>query len=96
MALGKSICIYLTDATVTGMRYVEQVNWTGHGLACPRNKLSELSSLCEIGFACPNLILKMSIKRTSHEKGIPINLSKTRLPKLLKGPQIIKMREKYV
>jgi len=47
MTLGKSIRIYLADATVTGIRYVELVNWTGHGLACPRNKLSELSGWSE-------------------------------------------------
>ncbi len=33
MALGKSIRIYLADATVTGIRYVELVNWTGLALA---------------------------------------------------------------
>lgn len=48
MALGKSIRIYLADATVTGIRYVELVNWAGHALACPRNKLSELSNWSEV------------------------------------------------
>ncbi len=42
MAIGKSIRIYLADATVTGIRYAELVNWTGHALACPRNRLNEL------------------------------------------------------
>jgi hypothetical protein len=40
--VGKSIRIYLADATVTGIRYAELVNWTGHAIACPRNRLSEL------------------------------------------------------
>ena len=43
MAIGKSIRIYLADATVTGIRYAELLNWTGHAIACPRNRLSELS-----------------------------------------------------
>jgi hypothetical protein len=42
MAIGKSIRIYLADATVTGIRYAELVNWTGHAITCPRNRLSEL------------------------------------------------------
>jgi len=40
--LGKSIRVYLADSTVTGIRYAELVNWTGHAIACPRNRLSEL------------------------------------------------------
>ena len=42
MLIGKSIRAYLTDATVTGIRYAELVNWTGQSIACPRNRLSEL------------------------------------------------------
>lgn len=42
MATGKSIRVYLADATVTGIRYAELVNWTGHAIACPRNRLNEL------------------------------------------------------
>ena len=42
MPIGKSIRIYLADATVTGIRYAELVNWTGHAIACPRNRLNEL------------------------------------------------------
>lgn len=42
MAIGKSIRVYLADATVTGIRYAELVNWTGHAIACPRNRLNEL------------------------------------------------------
>jgi len=40
---GKSIRIYLSDGTVKGIRYAELVNWTGHAIACPRNRLSELT-----------------------------------------------------
>lgn len=42
MTIGKSIRVYLADATVTGIRYAELVNWTGHAIACPRSRLSEL------------------------------------------------------
>lgn len=42
MTIGKSIRVYLADATVTGIKYAELVNWTGHALACPRNRLNEL------------------------------------------------------
>ncbi|MEH6555900.1 GIY-YIG nuclease family protein [Pseudoalteromonas tetraodonis] len=44
MSVGKSIRIYLADATVTGIRYAELVNWTGHAIACPRNRLNELKN----------------------------------------------------
>lgn len=44
MTIGKSIRIYLSEGTVTGIRYVELVNWTGQAIACPRNRLAELSS----------------------------------------------------
>lgn len=43
MAIGKSIRIYLADATVSGIRYAELVNWTGQAIACPRNRLNELT-----------------------------------------------------
>jgi len=42
--IGKSIRIYLADATVTGIRCAELVNWTGQGLACPRSRLGELKN----------------------------------------------------
>lgn len=48
MAIGKSIRVYLADATVTGIRYAELVNWTGHAIACPRNRLNELSKWPEV------------------------------------------------
>lgn len=44
MATGKSIRVYLADATVTGIRYAELVNWTGQAIACPRNRLSDLKN----------------------------------------------------
>lgn len=44
MPIGKSIRVYLADSTVTGIRYAELVNWTGQAIACPRNRLGELSS----------------------------------------------------
>jgi hypothetical protein len=47
MAIGKSIRIYLADASVTGIRYAESVNWTGHAIACPRARLGELQQWLE-------------------------------------------------
>jgi hypothetical protein len=47
VATGKSIRVYLADATVTGIRYAELVNWTGHAIACPRNRLNELPNWAE-------------------------------------------------
>lgn len=44
MPIGKSTRVYLADATVTGIRYAELVNWTGHAIACPRHRLNELPS----------------------------------------------------
>jgi hypothetical protein len=44
LAIGKSIRVYLADATATGIRYAELVNWTGHAIACPRNRLNELAN----------------------------------------------------
>lgn len=43
MGLGKSIRIYLKDGNVTGIKLAEVVNWTIHGVSCPRNKVSDLS-----------------------------------------------------
>ncbi len=43
MTIGKSIRVYLADANVTGIRYAELVNWTGQAIACPRNRLRELT-----------------------------------------------------
>jgi hypothetical protein len=44
MPIGKSIRIYLADSTVTGIRYAELVNWTGQAIACPRNRIGDLSA----------------------------------------------------
>lgn len=44
MPIGKSIRIYLPDATVAGIRYAEVVNWTGHAVTAPRNRLSDLAA----------------------------------------------------
>ena len=42
MPYGKSVRIFLPDATVAGIRHAEIVNRTGHTLACPRNRLEDL------------------------------------------------------
>jgi hypothetical protein len=47
MTIGKSIRVYLADATVSGVRYAELVNWTGQAIACPRKRLAELKNWSE-------------------------------------------------
>ncbi|AYB40556.1 GIY-YIG nuclease family protein [Brevibacillus laterosporus] len=47
MVKGSSIRIYLSDGTVTGIRHAEVVNWTGQAIACPRTKISDLSTWFE-------------------------------------------------
>lgn len=42
MPFGKSVRIFLPDATVTGMRHAEILNRTGQAIACPRSRLDEL------------------------------------------------------
>ncbi|MDE1712700.1 GIY-YIG nuclease family protein (plasmid) [Chromobacterium amazonense] len=42
MPYGKSVRIFLPDATVTGIRHAEIVNRTGQTVACPRTRLDEL------------------------------------------------------
>lgn len=46
-AFGKTIRIYLSDGTPTGIRHVELVNWTGQALMCPRGRLGELGDWAE-------------------------------------------------
>ncbi len=47
MVRGKSIRIFLSDGSVTGIRHAEVVNWTGQAIYCPRNQISELSNWTE-------------------------------------------------
>jgi hypothetical protein len=47
VTIGKSIRVYLADATVAGIRYAELVNWTGQAIACPRSRLGELAAWSE-------------------------------------------------
>lgn len=44
MPFGKSVRIFLPDATVTGMRHAEILNRTGQAIACPRSRLEELKN----------------------------------------------------
>lgn len=45
---GKTIKIFLADASASGLRHVEIVNWSGQAVACPRNKFSEMKKWEEI------------------------------------------------
>lgn len=49
MPFGKSIRIFLPDATVTGIRHAEILNRTGQAIACPRSRLDELKQWPETG-----------------------------------------------
>ncbi len=42
MSTGKTIRIYLADASVSGIRHAEIVNWTGQAISCPRTRFAEL------------------------------------------------------
>lgn len=42
MTYGKTIRIYLADASPTGIKHAELVNWTGQAIVCPRSRISEL------------------------------------------------------
>ena len=42
MSFGKSVRIFLPDASVTGIRHAEILNRTGQAIACPRSRLEEL------------------------------------------------------
>jgi len=38
---GRSIRIYLSDASPSGLKHLEIVNWSGQAIACPRSRFSE-------------------------------------------------------
>lgn len=44
MEFGRSIKIYLSDGSPSGLRHVEIANWSGQALACPRSRFSELKN----------------------------------------------------
>jgi len=41
---GRSIKIYLSDGSPSGLRHVEIANWSGQAIACPRSRFSELKN----------------------------------------------------
>lgn len=41
---GRSIKIFLSDGSSTGLRHVEIANWSGQAIACPRSRFAELST----------------------------------------------------
>nr|WP_319400918.1 GIY-YIG nuclease family protein [uncultured Carboxylicivirga sp.] len=44
---GKSIRIYLSDGSPSGLRHVEIANWSGQAIACPRGRFTELKMWTE-------------------------------------------------
>lgn len=47
MPIGKSIRIYLSDGSVSGIRHGEIVNWSGQAISCPRTRFSDLKDWAE-------------------------------------------------
>ncbi|RYF31030.1 MAG: GIY-YIG nuclease family protein [Comamonadaceae bacterium] len=46
--MGKNIGIYLSDGSVSGIRFGEIRNWTGQALACPRARFGSLKDWPEV------------------------------------------------
>jgi hypothetical protein len=46
--MGKTIKIYLSDESVSGLRHAEIANWSGQALACPRSRFQELREWPEV------------------------------------------------
>ena len=44
---GRTIKIYLSDGTVSNIRHVEIMSWTGQALSCPRKHINNLSNWSE-------------------------------------------------
>jgi len=44
LMFGRSIKIYLSDGSPSGLRHVEIANWSGQAIACPRSRFSELKN----------------------------------------------------
>lgn len=55
MSVGKSIRIYLKDGNVTGIKLAEVVNLTIQALACPRNKISDMSTHFSLAVNTPGV-----------------------------------------
>lgn len=47
-SFGRSLRIYLSDGSPSGVRLAEIVNWTGQAIACPRTRFSELADWPEV------------------------------------------------
>ena len=48
MAYGKTVKIYLSDGTPSGVRHAEIIGWTGQAIACSRSRIPELRDWSEI------------------------------------------------
>lgn len=42
MEYGRSIKIFLSDGSPTGLRHIEIANWSGQAIACPRSRFNDL------------------------------------------------------
>jgi len=48
MNFGRTIKIYLSDGTPSGIRHIEIINWSGQAVYCPRSRFAELAKWDEI------------------------------------------------
>lgn len=70
---GKSIKIYLSDGSPSGLRHVEIANWSGQAIACPRRRLSELKNWKEA--QCPGVYFLLEKHSTDGRNSVYIGES---------------------
>lgn len=70
---GKSIKIYLSDGSPSGLRHVEIANWSGQAIACPRRRLSELKNWNEA--KCPGVYFLLEKHSTDGRNSVYIGES---------------------
>lgn len=70
---GKSIKIYLSDGSPSGLRHVEIANWSGQAIACPRRRLTELKNWKEA--QCPGVYFLLEKHSTDGRNSVYIGES---------------------
>jgi hypothetical protein len=70
---GKSIKIYLSDGSPSGLRHVEIANWSGQAIACPRRRLSDLKNWNEA--QCPGVYFLLEKHSTDGRNSVYIGES---------------------
>ena len=70
---GKSIKIYLSDGSPSGLRHVEIANWSGQAIASPRRRLTELKNWNEA--QCPGVYFLLEKHSTDGRNSVYIGES---------------------